>query len=277
MIVKRSKQVRALLLIGGKSRRMGRDKAELRIGTETLQERIIRILKSRVADVRLSVSHADTRTFEEAVIRDLREDAGPLGALEAAFEHDSECAWLLCACDLPLLDEATVGQLLDAPDSEALATCFANRHDHRAEPLCALYQPLAAEHLQNFLAEGGRCARGFLESLKPFVLELDFTLALENANRPESLDEIEALQRTGLVMKSVNVEFFGKLSQEAQGGLRNTNAATLGGLYEELRMQERLSLDLNEVKAVLNDQIVGWKEPILPGSEIAFLPPFAGG
>ena len=271
--------LKALLLIGGKSRRMGSDKASLVFEGKTLLERTLAVVSAQVPETFLSIAHDETREFEQATIRDLTSNPGPLGGIQAAFQHDPESAWLVVACDLPLFDAQTLSYLLSNSKTTQNASCFLNRLDGRAEPLCTLYQPTAAQPLTDYLAADRRCARKFLESLSPQTFELPNPLALDNANRPEQLEELKILAKEGLQKKAVTITYFGKLSGEAPSEKEPliTTAATLAGLYEELRLRHHLSLDLDTVKPVLADEFVDWNTPLAEGAQIAFLPPFAGG
>ncbi|MBK1834630.1 NTP transferase domain-containing protein [Roseibacillus ishigakijimensis] len=271
--------IKALVLVGGKSRRMGQDKAQLEFEGKTLLERLLAVLAPRVPEIFLSVAQEEQRSFQRPVIRDLTSNPGPLGGLEAAFAHDPKSAWLVLACDLPLFDDPTLAALLAHADASAMASCFLSRLDGRPEPLCTLYQPEAGVKLTEYLAQGGRCARKFLESLKPQGLALPNPLALDNANRPEHLHELTLLAREGLVRKEATITYYGKLSSEAPAAeeIVQTQAATCAGLYEEVRLRHRLSLDLDTVKPVLADEFVDWTTPLPPGAQVAFLPPFAGG
>lgn len=270
---------KVLLLIGGKSRRMGQDKAALVFEGETLLDRILAVLRPHLSEISLSIAHDESRAFNLPTIRDLTLNPGPLGALQAAFAQDPDASWLVLACDLPLFDEKTLTHLLDNSQQESPATCYLNRLDGRAEPLCTLYRPSAAPVLADYLAADRRCARKFLESLEPQTLLLPHPLALDNANRTEHLNELTLLARDGLVAKEVSVTYYGKLSAEAPQVEESfsTHAATLAGLYEEVRLRHHLSLDLDIVKAVLCDEFVDWSTPLPANAQVAFLPPFAGG
>ena len=258
---------------------MGQDKAELSFQGKTLLERTLATLQPHLPEVYLSIAHDETRTFSQPTIRDLSPNPGPLGALQAAFAHDPNSPWLVLACDLPLFDDATLSHLLEHAGSTHAASCFLNRLDGRAEPLCTLYQPEAAAPLTDYLSAGRRSARKFLESLHPQLLPLPSSLALDNANRPEHLNELQLLDAHGLVEKEVTITYYGKLSGEAPAAEEtlSTTAATLAGLYEEARLRHHFSLDLDIVKAVLADEFVDWTTPLPNKAQVAFLPPFAGG
>ena len=265
--------LKALLLIGGTSSRMGTDKASLVFDGQTLMDRQVELLSKHIPEVFLSVACEDKRTFSQPTIRDLSPNLGPLEGLRAAFAEDPKTAWLVVACDLPLFDEATLKFLLEQAEPNQKATCFLNRLDGLPEPLCTLYQPAVAEALAEYLSGGQRCARKFLESLEPQTLELPSPLALDNANRPEQLNELKILSEKGQVEKEVTVTYFGKLSGEAPNVEENrtTTAATLAGLYEEVRLLHHLSLDLDTVKPALADEFVDWTTPLPDKAEVGFL------
>ena len=78
--------LKALLLIGGQSRRMGTDKASLIFEGQTLLERSLALISPHVPEVFLSIAHGETRSFEQSTIRDLTPNPGPLGALGPGWE-----------------------------------------------------------------------------------------------------------------------------------------------------------------------------------------------
>lgn len=275
-----SAPLHGLLLAGGKSRRMGTDKAELVVQDGlTLRERGIQLLQTVTHDVHLSIAADDTTTYSVPTLTDRRANAGPLAGLDAAFARAPDAAWLVLACDLPFLTEDILTELVNARDPEAGATCFLSRFDSKPEPLCTIYEPSAAANLQNLLDEDVRCARKFLFSLERKELELPEAAALDNCNRPEDLAEARLQISGGRITKTVTVEYCGPLREEA-GQLSEeveTDSATAAGLWEELRMQRSFSLDLDALKLAVNDEFQPWTHPLQDGDRLAFFPPFAGG
>lgn len=280
--------MKALILTGGKSSRMGTDKASLKIGGVTQLERILQLVRPLTNDIFLSVAHlsqgtsifnAERAVFNVRLLPDLEPAPGPLGGLQAAFQHDPESKWLVIACDLPLLQKEDLQALVDHHDEKKDATCFLNPLDNHPEPLCALYSPSAAEKLGAVLEKDQRCARRFLASLDRADLEPTDPRSLLNLNRPEHLVELEHLHANGPVEKEVTVEYFAKLSQEAgtESEVLRTSAATLAGLWEELRLKHHFTLDLPHVKPALDHEFAAWTDLLAPGQTIAFMPPFAGG
>lgn len=270
----------ALLLAGGKSRRMGRDKAELVIdGGPTLRERSLQLLHTVTDDCFLSIAADDERSYQTPALTDRAPHRGPLAGLEAAIHHRPDHAWLVLACDFPLLDVPTMKALCADRRIDRPATAFTSRFDGRPEPLCAIYEPGGGKRVSAYLAEGTRCARRFLESLAPHLVGLPNRNALDNCNRPEDLAEAAAIARDGVSTKRVAVEYFAQLRERAgtDAETRLTDAATASGLWEEVRMAHSFDLHLDTVRPAVDDRIVPWTTPLRDGDRVAFLPPFAGG
>ncbi|MDA7880859.1 NTP transferase domain-containing protein [Akkermansiaceae bacterium] len=280
--------MKALILTGGKSSRMGTDKASLKIGDQTLLERTISLILPLTKEIFLSVAHPslDTSTFNVErstlnvqLLPDLKPSPGPLGGLQAALQSDPTSDWLLIACDLPRISAQDLSALIDNHHPEKDVTCFLNPLDNHPEPLCALYSPSASEKLSEAITSNRRCARKFLRNLERTELVPADPQALLNLNRPEHLAELEHLHQHGPVEKTLTIEYFAKLSQEAGTSSEEvtTTSATLTGLWEEVRLRHHFSLDLPHVKPAINNEFADWETPLTAGDQIAFMPPFAGG
>lgn len=271
--------MKALILTGGKSSRMGRDKASLKIGGVTLLDRLVDLIRPLTDEIFLSVAHDDSGTHDLPTIADFEPSPGPLGGLQAAFQAHPDSEWLLVAVDLPRLKKEDLAALVGNHDASKDVTCFRNPLDDHPEPLCALYAPSAAEKLDIVIRENRRCARRFLMSLERTELVPSGPQALLNLNRPEHLVELELLEKNGPVEKEIVVEYFAKLSQEAgmNSETLRTSTATLAGLWEEVRLRHHFTLDLPHIKPALDNEFADWETPLASGQTIAFMPPFAGG
>jgi len=86
-------------------------------------------------------------------IRDAHENLGPIAGLLAAQARHPEAAWLMLACDLPLLDELTLAHLVRSRAPERVATAYRSSHDGLPEPLCAIWEPRTAAELYAELAQ----------------------------------------------------------------------------------------------------------------------------
>src|SRR5580658_10718000 len=116
-----------LVLAGGRSTRMQRDKATLSYQGRNQLDRAMDLLGSCVAQAFVSVRTdqraEDTRARYPQVV-DTRDGLGPIAGIAAAQAHFPDAAWLVLACDLPHLDRRVIQFLIDHRDPARSATAF---------------------------------------------------------------------------------------------------------------------------------------------------------
>lgn len=185
-------EIFGLMLVGGRSTRMGRDKAALCYGDKP-QAVVMRELLARCCrQVFLSTRRGQPAQPGLPEIHDVVENIGPMGGILSAFHAHPGQAWLVLACDLPFLTETTLRHLIARRDSSRLATAYRSAHDGKPEPLCAIYEPAIADRLREFAAHGEYCPRRALATLDALLLDLPEARALDNVNHPH---EFAAAQR----------------------------------------------------------------------------------
>lgn len=180
-----------LVLAGGESRRMGRDKALLvRDGITQLAH--ISALLEEVTD-RVFVStraeqqfDAERSRFEQIV--DRRDGIGPVAGILSAMEEYPDVDWLVVACDLPNIDEPTLSYLLENRSLTQAFTAFKSSHDDLPEPLCALYRVGSAAIIREFVDASMVCPRKILIRSDTKLLVQPNPVALDNINTPDDLD-----------------------------------------------------------------------------------------
>lgn len=185
--------LKALVLAGGKSTRMGTDKGEISYRNgQTEAQRTVALCQSFGLETFLSVADADSApgTSAQGIIADRFVGLGPLGAICSAFLTDPNAAWLVLACDLPLLEADTLRKLLDARAPNRIATAVRAAENPFPEPLVALYEPRAYPRLLEFLSLGYACPRKMLINSDVAHFVLDDATPLMNANTPEQREEI---------------------------------------------------------------------------------------
>lgn len=182
-----------LLLSGGASQRMRQDKAALPYRGEPQLLRAWRLLGEVTERAFLSVRdhqrHDPLRAGLPQIV-DSYEAVGPAAGILSAQDRHPEAAWLVVACDLPLLDEATLRQLIAARDPLADATAFTSRHDGLPEPLCAIWEPSSHALLKQRYGDGSYCPRKALLQSRTVMLAAPGE-ALDNVNTPEERDEMQ--------------------------------------------------------------------------------------
>ena len=191
-----------LVLTGGRSRRMHEDKAALSYGRRPQLQHAFELLAPRVEKAWVSVRQdqcADPLRAGYAQIVDGPGVEGPIAGSVAAQARHPEAAWLVVACDLPLLDAGTLDELIAGRDPTRVATAFRSAHDGLPEPLCAIYEPASRQPMLQFIASGGSCPRKFLDRHDAALLTPSRPQALANANTPEELAALRPLAAAGEV------------------------------------------------------------------------------
>jgi molybdopterin-guanine dinucleotide biosynthesis protein A len=272
-----------LVLAGGRSRRMQRDKAMLPYAGEPQLERALRLLAAEVARAFVSISaeqRADPQRARYECIVDLTPDLGPIGGIQAALTAHPECAWLILACDLPFLDASTLRHLIERRARGRIATAYRSRHDGQPEPLCAIYEPASRAPLEAAIASGRLCPRALLSQQDVELLDLLEPLALENVNTgAEYGAAVSALGRDPPPTRHLRVRYFALLREQAGRGSEEleTQARTPRELYEQLCSLRGLTLGPQFLRVAINEEFGDWLTPLDEGDTVAFLPPVAGG
>jgi molybdopterin-guanine dinucleotide biosynthesis protein A len=185
-----------LVLAGGASKRMHSDKATLLYRGATQLDRAFDLIARHsvrsFVSVRASQAQEPTRAAKPLII-DSIDGEGPIVGIRSAMAAHPEAAWLVLACDLPLLSDRTLQRLLDERDVSGFATAYRSTYDGLPEPLCALWEPGAAAALAAYQLEGGDCPRKFLIRRGARLVEAEDPAALDNINTPDEYDEARAL------------------------------------------------------------------------------------
>ena len=157
-----------LVLAGGRSRRMQRDKAGLEYRGTPQLVRAVDLLRPFVQRVFVSV-RADQRDEPTRAaydtIADVTPNLGPIGGIQAALQTHPDKAWLVLACDLPFLDSKTLQYLIAHRATTRLATAYRSSIDGQPEPLCAIFEPSARAVIERRIAQGQQCPRAMLSQV----------------------------------------------------------------------------------------------------------------
>jgi molybdopterin-guanine dinucleotide biosynthesis protein A len=273
-----------LVLAGGRSTRMGRDKAALLYHGRTQLERALELLGAHVERVFVSVRADqvdDPARARFPRIVDRHEDLGPVAGIVAAQAEHPDVAWLVLAVDLPLLDSATLQHLISARRPERHATAYRSSHDGLPEPLCAIYEPASREPLAAYVAGGRLCPRKFLLQTDAALLDEPDPRALDNVNTPKEMGAaLFALERgTPVDRMHLKIQYYALLREQAGRSEEalTTQARTPRELYEELKLRHPFSLAPEVLRVAVNAEFADWSQPLADGDAVVFIPPVAGG
>lgn len=183
-----------LVLAGGKSRRMGFDKGAFNWYGKEQRYLVADMLQTWCDKVFISRS-SESQEISPAypAITDSFVNLGPLGAILSAFREQPDRAWLVVACDLPLIDKETLNYLVQNRGTAAIATAFQSPDNEFPEPLITIWEPKSYPVLLSFLAQGYSCPRKVLINSDPKLLKAPDPEALTNVNTPDELERIKRI------------------------------------------------------------------------------------
>lgn len=179
-----------LVLAGGESRRMGRDKALLIRDGRSQLAHIAALLEGITERVYVSSRQEqqddpERSRFENIV--DRYAGIGPVAGILSAMDAHPNIDWLVVACDLPNIDATTLSFLLEKSDPKQSFTAFKSNYDGLPEPLCALYRSGSGAIIRRFVEDGIVCPRKILIRSDTQLLEQPDPAALDNINTPDDL------------------------------------------------------------------------------------------
>ena len=181
-----------LVLAGGKSTRMGQDKHLLEYHGQPQAQFLYALLDSHCDRTFMSLRADQHDTFqkEHGVILDQDHYRGPFNGLLSAHAEHPEVAWLVLACDLPLINVDTITRLIKARDPLATGTAMATRKSQLPEPLVAIWEPMGLETAITYLKTAeSSCPRKFLINHNCKLVHPGRDEELLNANNPDEFKE----------------------------------------------------------------------------------------
>jgi molybdopterin-guanine dinucleotide biosynthesis protein A len=205
----RSRPLHGLILAGGQSQRMGRDKALLQYDGKTQLSRLAEVLQQTCDEIYLSCRPGQRQlTDKTAALKQIHDQftgLGPLGGILSAQRQNPAAAWLVVACDLPFIHAEGLQYLLDQRDGFKVASCFAsNEQPGLPEPLCTIYEPRSHLLLMQGLAMGYNCPRKVLLNTSVKMIAQPEADYLQNINRPADYEQ--AIRRMATVSAPASEE-----------------------------------------------------------------------
>lgn len=202
-------QTDAFILIGGRSSRLGLDKAFVELHGNTLMQRAIDVARDALDGPRITVVAGNSLQFatqaivaDTPFIFDLYENRGPLGGLHAALAY-ARTEWIfVLACDYPLVSRELI-ELLAKEVADEYGAVVPEQENGRVQPLCAFYRTAAARPVVEEILERPRAIpplRDVVTQLSPRIVKFDAYAQLANAknlftniNTPDDLERARSI------------------------------------------------------------------------------------
>ena len=185
--------VTGIILAGGQSRRMGRDKAFLPFGRGLLIERVIEVIQQVTAEVILITNSPEQyRRFGLPMFADVIPDAGSLGGIYTGLVSAKTPYSLCLACDMPFVKPDFLRLLCDLA-AEADVVIPRNADDF--QPLCAVYAQVCRAPIRQKIEAGRLKITGFFDDVRVRVIDGELLARYDphdvmffNANTPEEYE-----------------------------------------------------------------------------------------
>jgi molybdopterin-guanine dinucleotide biosynthesis protein MobB len=184
------KPLYGLVVAGGRSRRMGQDKALFHYHNgQTQLEYCYRILKDFCANAFISVRQDQALSGEYTRFNSITDsflDLGPLGGILSAMRAYPNSAFVVLAIDMPAVDSKVLARLLESRNPFRFATAFQSHAGDFPEPLCTIYEPKSYGRILSDLPSGLSCPTSFLRKSRIQKLpQLSSANDLLNINFPQ--------------------------------------------------------------------------------------------
>ena len=195
------------VLAGGKSKRMGKDKASLRMGDRSMlelqldklraagiQDLMVSCAKGKRPEFPLDINNADHIVSGNLrIVEDLLPDKGPLAAIASVLTAADTKWCVILSVDALGVSPETIRKLMDAAENSS-ADIVILASPSGLQPLIGAYKKALAEEALALVNDGRLAVRALFDSHPPVLLELpEDSPELFNCNTPEDLAEFAAL------------------------------------------------------------------------------------
>jgi molybdopterin-guanine dinucleotide biosynthesis protein A len=179
--------VTALVLCGGRSRRMGRPKAFLPYGGTTMINHIVGVVRELFAETFIVANEPEAfEDLEVDVLKDILPYRGPLGGILSGLLVSQYSHAFVIACDMPLVEVGLIRQLVGKRHN---ADVVVASHEDGIEPLLGVYSKACIKPLEESLFNGELSLKEFLSGLNSSTFEVD-----ENADELPSYFNVNTPQ-----------------------------------------------------------------------------------
>ena len=184
--------VSGFVFAGGKSRRMGTDKALLEIDQQPILLRMIKLIEPFCESVAISGQNDDYSVFNVKMVPDEFSGIGPISGIYSCLKHSSNDWNLIISVDVPFVNREFIRLLISkANDSD----CVIPKHDSGIEPLIALYHKSALKVVDEMIQSGEYKLMNLIGKLNSSYLDctellLEYPKLFHNLNSPADFNTI---------------------------------------------------------------------------------------
>ena len=190
----------AVILAGGKSSRMGRDKALLKVGEETILENLVQLTASIFSETFIiaspSKNYQPLNLRGAVILHDFWQNKGPLVGLYTGLSYSAHQVCCVLTCDMPFVDASLLRKLIAFWKDDYDAVCPQDS-DGRLQPFPGIYSRSSRHFIRLLLDRGQTAMRRLFDILvmRPLVLGKKVSEALANMNTPEDYARVSEKKR----------------------------------------------------------------------------------
>ncbi len=144
--------VTGIILAGGKSTRMGVNKSFLKLGNETIIERITNLMKSIFNEVIIITNSPDEyKLLNLPLYEDIFKDKGPLGGIHSGLTHSKTKNNFVISCDIPLMTKEMIQYIVECRSEKPIKFCEAAGYH---QPLAGVYSKSVIAEVEKVISDG---------------------------------------------------------------------------------------------------------------------------
>lgn len=181
-------KMKALILAGGESLRMGFDKSQIEYHGKSQEVYLAQLCQALGLEAIISKRSGPQEIEGFSVLQDQFLNLGPYGAILTAMKQDRNSAFLVIACDLPNLSKDIIATLLQGRSPSQFMTALKSDEKDFAEPLIAIYEPRMYGRMLTGLSMGYNCPTKILRNTDIKTIEVLDEL-VKNVNTKAELDQ----------------------------------------------------------------------------------------
>jgi len=188
--------ITGVILAGGKSSRMGVNKSFLKLGNQTIIERIVDLMKSIFNEVIIVTNTPDEYKFLNLPLyEDIYKWKGPLAGIHSALIHSQTEKIFVLSCDVPLMSKEMIEYIIEYKTDKSIVFCEAAGYH---QPLVGVYSKKILSEIEKFISNNEMSDKSFHQFLKIVDAEIIHPEKLSfyndeiffNVNRPEDYELI---------------------------------------------------------------------------------------
>ncbi len=171
--------ISAVILAGGKSSRMGENKALLKINNLSLIEKIYNIVAIFTNDIIISCNTEEYNFLKSRKVHDLHHNCGAISGILAGLQQIKYQKSLIISCDVPLVNEKLINYIIsNSKNYEATVV----KHKNFLEPLIGVYDKQIINIIENQISNKDYSINNLLKKLNINILTIDATIDFYEEN-----------------------------------------------------------------------------------------------